>query len=159
MEAVARQNSRGSIAEFRMLVIDREYRRIITQSIQIAPNPTYQLGEPSQFVLSDEIVAETLAGMGFMFIEADAAWLYACNWMRQLDEDELPMDITSQEAAYVPVVGRIVHGDNPLHVDLMAGQVKKRGHSKDSVRESDLMGQQSTGMSHFTMVWGMNQPR
>src|SRR5262245_3465686 len=96
METLLRQNPSGTIAEFRirmfrMLIINGEYRRLITaQSIRIAPNPAYQLGELPPFVLSDEIVAETLAGMGFTFAEADAAWLYARNWVRQLDEDELP---------------------------------------------------------------------
>ena len=73
--------------------------------MQIAPNPTYQLGEPPPFVLSDEIVAETLAGMGFTFVEADAAWLYARNWMRQLDEDELPRELRDIYEEAMTIVG------------------------------------------------------
>ena len=82
---------------FRMLAIDGEYRRtVLAQFKEIAPTPSYQLHEPPPFVVTDQIVAATLAQMGYTFVEADAAWQYARNWFQQLDEDELrrePLEI------------------------------------------------------------------
>ena len=82
---------------FRMLSMEGEYRRIVTtHSLQIASTPAYQLGGPPPFIVDDVVVATTLAQMGYTFAEADAAWQYARNWIRQVDEDELrgePLDI------------------------------------------------------------------
>jgi hypothetical protein len=90
---------------FSMLAREGEYRRsVLAQSMQIAPIPAYQLTEPPPFVVTDEIVAETLARMGYTFAEADAAWQYARNWIMQLDEDELrkePLEIYRKAMCFV----------------------------------------------------------
>jgi hypothetical protein len=75
---------------FRMLAIDGEYRRtVLAHFRQIAPTPSFQLDEPPPYIVTDQVVAEALAQMGYTFAEADAAWQYARNWILQLDEDEL----------------------------------------------------------------------
>jgi hypothetical protein len=108
MSNVIQKDGIGTIAVFRMrmfrmLAIAGEYRRTVkAHSSTIAPIPALQLDEYPPYVVTEKVVAEYLARMGYTFAEADAAWQYARNWILQLDEDELrkePLDIY-REAMY-----------------------------------------------------------